>query len=115
MILNTSFSICKSDFSAFAYLDMGYVKFDAKVPRRSGTFHSIEEARNFLAKYKEFFKKTCEFNIKEVNSYIDFYLTKSGTDAADKLQRYYDLKARYEDEIKTIDFKIVKLTVEPVE
>lgn len=51
------FAIIDKKAGAFVYTDMGSVKFDAKMPRRSATVNTIEEARTLKAKIERLIAK----------------------------------------------------------
>jgi hypothetical protein len=52
-LLKTQFAITNIDHTAYAYFDMGHLRFDEKVPRRSGVAKTKEQAAGMIDRYRE--------------------------------------------------------------
>lgn len=67
-VLTTRYAIVDKNFTKYAYIDLGEVKYDEKMPRRSGTANSRAEAKKLLERFyttAEKWAKYCERASKE--------------------------------------------------
>lgn len=105
MITTTKYCICDSTFSRFAYIDLGVVKYDEKMPRRSGTFTTLEDAQKALTRFVNLVKKYNNEMIDALNVRCSYEESPS---------RIEQLKAEidaYNHEINTVSFEIVVFSI----
>lgn len=85
MITGFKYAVVNADLSGFAYMDMGEIKFDPKMPRRSGTTWDFSEAKNIKQRFEEAMKRHIEYLRAPYTSSAK--VAKARQDEAEKLSR----------------------------
>lgn len=109
------FAIVDKKAEQFIYTDMGSVKFDDKMPRRSATVNTIEEARALKAKIEQLIDKCIKENFDYEKSETEASANKPDivrmTDAEWKKSRlkYAKFHGDYARRLQQVEVAILEL------
>jgi hypothetical protein len=51
-VIGTLYAVVSADLSHFAYINTGWVRYDTKVPRKSGSFDHVDNREKILARFQ---------------------------------------------------------------